>query len=210
MEHQQENEQLTVKKGENQPAENYEAQLTVAEQLIDHSEEAHEDHTDYSELDKSEILKKAEELIYSPDVRKAQETLNRLRDALDAKILAERPEQIKTWVEDGHDARDFKPAPDESRQALNTILQKFKERREEERKRAEEEKLANLKKKQAVLNDIRELTEAEEQSNSLNRMRELMKMWREIRQVPKEFQDELYTRYKFYVDKFYDNLSLFN
>lgn len=210
MEHQQDNESLTVKKGANQPAENYEAQLTVAEQLIDHSEETHEDHTDYSELEKSEILKKAEELIYSPDVRKAQETLNRLRDAMDAKILAERPLQIKAWVEAGHDARDFKPQPDEAKQALNVVLQKFRERREEERKRAEEEKLANLKKKQAVLEDIRVLAESEEQSNSLNKMRDLMKMWREIRQVPKEFQDELYTRYKFYVDKFYDNLSLYN
>jgi hypothetical protein len=210
LEHQQDNESLTVKKGANQPAENYEAQLTVAEQLIDHSEETHEDHTDYSELEKSEILKKAEELIYSPDVRKAQETLNRLRDAMDAKILAERPLQIKAWVEAGHDARDFKPQPDEAKQALNVVLQKFRERREEERKRAEEEKLANLKKKQAVLEDIRVLAESEEQSNSLNKMRDLMKMWREIRQVPKEFQDELYTRYKFYVDKFYDNLSLYN
>lgn len=210
MEHQQEKEKLTVGNGDAIHAENYEAQLTVAEQLIDHSEESHEDHTDYSELEKSEILKKAEELIYSPDVRKAQETMNRLRDAMDAKILAERPEQIKAWIDEGNLARDFKPQPDEAKQALNTLLQKFKERREDERKRAEEEKLANLKKKQAVLEDIRELAESEEQSNSLNKMRDLMKMWREIRQVPKEFQDELYTRYKFYVDKFYDNLSLFN
>ncbi|MFM7765997.1 MAG: DUF349 domain-containing protein [Sphingomonadales bacterium] len=210
MEHQQENEPLMEKKDKNQRSENYHAQLTVAEQLIDHSEEAHEDHTDYSELEKSEILKKAEELIYSPDVRKAQETMNRLRDAMDAKILAERPEQIKAWVDEGNDARDFKPAPDEAKKALNSVFQKFKERREEERKRAEEEKLANLKKKQAVLEDIRELAESEEQANSLNKMRDLMKMWREIRQVPKEFQDELYTRYKFYVDKFYDNLSLYN
>ncbi len=210
MEHQQENEPLMEKKEKNQRSENYEAQLTVAEQLIDHSEETHEDHTDYSELEKAEILKRAEELIYSPDVRKAQESLNRLRDAMDAKILAERPEQLKAWVDAGHDARDFKPQPDEARQALNVVLQKFRERREEERKRAEEEKLANLKKKQAVLEDIRELAESEEQANSLNKMRDLMKMWREIRQVPKEFQDELYTRYKFYVDKFYDNLSLFN
>ncbi|MFN5217490.1 MAG: DUF349 domain-containing protein, partial [Sphingomonadales bacterium] len=210
MEHQQDKEALTEKKGENQLAENYEAQLTVAEQLIDQSEDAHEDHTDYSELEKAEILKKAEELIYSPDVRKAQETLNRLRDAMDAKILAERPEQIKLWIEAGNEARNFKPQPDESKQALNGLLQKFRERREDERKRAEEEKLANLKKKQAVLEDIRELAESEEQANSLNKMRDLMKMWREIRQVPKEFQDELYTRYKFYVDKFYDNLSLFN
>lgn len=210
MAHQQENEPLNVKKGENLHTENYDEQLNVAEQLIDYSEESHEDHTDYSELEKSELLKKAEELIYSSDVRKAQETLNRLRDAMEARIMAERPEQLKAWVEAGHDARDFKPQPDEARQALNLVFIKFKERREDERKRAEEEKLTNLKKKQAVLENIRELAESEEQANSLNQMRELMKMWREIRQVPKEYQDELHTRYKLYVDKFYDNLSMFN
>ncbi len=191
-------------------SENYEAQLTVAEQLLDSTEETLEDHTDYSELDKAGIIKKAEELLYSPDVRKAQESLNRLRDALDAKILTERPEQIKAWIELGNDARDFKPPQDESKTALQVILNKFKERREEERKRAEEEKVANLKKKQAVLENIRELAEGEEKENSLTNMRDLMRMWREIRQVPKEFQDELSTRYRFYIDKFYDNLSKFN
>lgn len=191
-------------------SENYSAQLNVAEQLLDKTEEVHEDHTDYSELDKEGILRKAEELLHTTDVRKAQESLNRLRDTLDALIQAERPAQIREWVDAGNDARDFRPPADPAKAALQSVMQRFREKREEERRRAEEEKLANLRRKQQVLEKIKALAEAEETDGSLNQMRELMREWKEIRQVPREFQDELFATYRFFVDKFYDSLSLFN
>lgn len=191
-------------------SENYSAQLNVAEQLLDKTEEVHEDHTDYSELDKDGILRKAEELLHATDVRKAQESLNRLRDTLDALILAERPAQIREWVDAGNDARDFRPPADPAKAALQSVMQRFREKREEERRRAEEEKLANLRRKQQVLEKIKALAEAEETEGSLNQMRDLMREWKEIRQVPREFQDELFATYRFFVDKFYDSLSLFN
>jgi len=120
-------------------SENYSAQLNVAEQLLDKTEEVHEDHTDYSELDKEGILRKAEELLHTTDVRKAQESLNRLRDTLDALIQAERPAQIREWVDAGNDARDFRPPADPAKAALQSVMQRFRVKREEERRRAEEE-----------------------------------------------------------------------
>jgi lipocalin len=67
-----------------------------------------------------------------------------------------------------------------------------------------------LNQKRLILEKIKALVESEENDQSLDVLREYMKQWREVRQIPKEFQDELYTSYKFYVDQFYNQLSVFN
>lgn len=207
---QEEQQKMNTVKGSESTAENYLAQLNAVEELIETNSETAEEFADYSQLDKEGLLKAAEDLLNSADAKKAQNLLNQVKDALDTLIIAERPNQIKAWIEAGNEAKDFKPGVDEAKTDLGKILQKFKEKREQERKRAEEEKLANFKKKTEVLEKIKALTDSEESENSLNAMRELMREWKEIRQVPKEFQDELFAKYRFFVDKFYDNLSLFN
>ncbi|MBS3914587.1 MAG: DUF349 domain-containing protein [Bacteroidetes bacterium] len=188
----------------------YSYNLSEAEKLIESTEEETEDNTDYSSLSKEDIVAKAEALIHATDVRKANDTLNRLREALEAQETAERPAQIKAWTDAGNDPRDFKPVADQLHIQFGKVQQRFREKREEERRRAEEEKLANLRKKEEVLNKMKALIATEENEQSLKSMRELMREWREIRQVPKEFQDDLYERYRFYVDKFYDNLTIFH
>lgn len=54
------------------------------------------------------------------------------------------------------------------------------------------------------------MVDSEETDQSLNALREYMRAWKEVRQIPKEYQDELYAAYKFQVDKFYNQLSVFN
>lgn len=190
--------------------ENFSIELDEAAKLIDSAEEEHEDLEDYTALTKEEIIARAGSLLHTANVRKAQVTLNNLRDALEAIEKAERPAMIKAWADAGHDPRDFKPVQDEFHQQFNKISHQFREKREEERRRAEQEKLSNLKLREAVLDRMKDLVTGEENEHSLKLMRELMREWREIRHVPKEFQEELYKRYRFYVEKFYDNLSIFN
>jgi hypothetical protein len=192
------------------PEQKYAYNLSEAEKLIESHEEETEDHTDYTALTREEIVAKAETLIHATDVRKAHDMLARLREAMEALDTADRPAQIMAWTEAGNDPRDFKPVADTLHLKLSKIYQRFREKREEERKRAEEEKLANLKRKEGVLDKMKDLISSEENEQSLKTMRELMREWREIRQVPKEFQDDLYERYRFYVDKFYDNLTIFH
>jgi hypothetical protein len=190
--------------------ETYNHVIEEVEKLIDVNEDESDEHTDYTALSKEEVLAKAEATLHAVEVRKASETLNRLKEVLDLLEKAELPAQIKAWTEAGNDPRDFKPSNDETHARFNKIMQLFREKREEERRRAEEEKLANLRKKEAVIEKMMHLVSSEENENSLKNMRDLMREWKEIRHVPKEFQEDLFKRYRFYVEKFYDNLSIFN
>jgi len=191
-------------------AESYAEQLTVAEQMIELNTEEISLELQYSTLSKEELLAAAEELVHATDVKKAYNQLQAIRNALDDLLDQERPGMIRTWVEAGNDPRDFVAPADNTKQTIQQVIATFKKRREDERKRAEEEKLHNLKQKQLILDKIKALVDSEENDQSLNALREYMRQWKEVRQIPKEYQDELYAAYKFQLDKFYNQLSVFN
>ncbi len=191
-------------------AETYSDQLNDVEQLMEQNPDENLAENIYSKLSKEEILLKAKELVHTADTKKAALEYQGLLNAFDDLMDQERPSLIRQWVEDGNDARAFVSPKDEAKQELNSLLQAFKKRKNEERKRAEEEKIVNLKHKQSVLENIKILVESEETEKSLSTLREYMRQWREIRQIPKEYQNELHISYKFFIDKFYDQMSVFN
>ena len=191
-------------------SESYAEQLTVAEQMIELNTEEISLELQYSTLTKEELLAAADALVHAIDVKKAFNQLQAIRNALDDLLDQERPGIIRTWVEAGNDPRDFVAPVDSTKQSIQRIVTDFKKRRENERKRAEEEKLHNLKQKQLILDKIKALVDSEETDQSLNALRDYMRAWKEVRQIPKEYQDELYAAYKFQVDKFYNQLSVFN
>ncbi len=191
-------------------SENYNDQLSEAEKLILQNEEDTQLKENFASFSKEQLVEHAQSLLHTTNVKQAFATLQEIRKAFDLILDQERPIQIKEWVNAGNEVKDFISPQDELKIKLFEVVQKFKELREIERKRAEEEKTVNLNKKQAILDKIIMLVDSEENEQSLNDLRELMRQWREIRQIPKEFQEELYTKYKFYLDKFYDNLSKFN
>jgi hypothetical protein len=191
-------------------AESYADQLSVAEQLIEQNNEELSLESQYSNLSKEELVNASKELMHSTDVKKAYQQLQALRNVFEDLLAQERPGLIRQWVEEGKDPRDFIAPTDELKLTLNQVITEFKKRREEERKRAEEEKTHNLNQKRLILEKIKALVESEENDHSLEVLREYMRQWREIRHIPKEFQDELFTSYKLYIDKFYNQLSVFN
>ena len=190
--------------------ENYHEQLSEAEKLIHHQEETTSFREQYSKLSKEEIITEAESLIQTADVKLSYQKLLELKRVFEGIVADEKPLQIKAWVEAGNDARDFVPQQDELKVKLLDIFNQFQKLREEEKKRAEEEKLANLVKKKAILDKIRNLVENEETDSSLSQVRECMREWREIRNIPKEFQDDVSSQYKVLIDQFYDNLTIYN
>lgn len=190
--------------------ENYHEQLSEAEKLIHNQEESNTFRDQYSKLSKEEIIVEAESLIQTADVKTSYLKLRELKSTFEGIVSSEKPAQIKAWIDAGNDAREFVPPQDELKTKLLDIFNQFQKLREEEKRRADEEKLANLVKKKAILDKIKTLVESEETESSLSQIREFMREWREIRSIPKEFQDEVASQYKALIDVFYDNLSIYN
>jgi len=172
--------------------------------------EMHTDRTDYSMFTKEDFVKKANDLIFHPNISEANESYKKMRLLFDEIIKKERERSLQEFVAQGNEPRGFKPSIDPLKNEFYAAYTKFLERRAKEKEQAELEKIKNLKAKKEILEKIRVLTESEEKESSLNELKELQRQWKQIRRIPQEQMQELWETYRFLLDKFYDNLSIFN
>jgi hypothetical protein len=173
-------------------------------------EEEKRDQTDYSGFTKSDFLEKAEQLVFHPNIKEAHDIFKKIRVLFDDAIKAERTVLVKTWADEGHEVREFKPPYDEVKEKFYKVYTTFLEKRAEEKKQAEQEKQKNYMAKKAIIERLKGLSSEDETESVFKEVLELQKQWRQIRTVPREHMQELWENYRFFLDKFYDNHAINN
>ncbi len=92
---------------------------------------------------------------------------------------------------------------------FKSLYNEYRKERAEYTRQAEAAKQENLVKKQAVIEDLKNLVEKQEDVNStFPAFRELQNRWREIGPVPATKFRDLNDTYQFYVEKFYDMVKI--
>jgi len=173
-------------------------------------EEEKRDQTDYSGFTKTDFLEKAEQLVFHPNIKEAHDIFKKIRVLFDDAIKAERIVLVKAWADEGNEVREFKPPYDEVKEKFYKVYTTFLEKRAEEKKEAEQEKQKNYMAKKAIIERLKVLSAEDETESVFKEVLELQKQWRQIRTVPREHMQELWENYRFFLDKFYDNLAINN
>ena len=163
---------------------------------------------DYSAYTKSQLLTMALDATQKMVAREAVKKIQNIRPFFDDLLKLERQEQFQKHLEAGNEEETFEFADDSSRQKFYDAFKQAQEDRAEEKKRIEDEKLKNLATKNAIIERIKVLTESDETVDSINEIKQLQNDWKAIRVIPKANLQELYDRYHFYLDKFYDNFAI--
>lgn len=163
---------------------------------------------DYSAYTKSQLLELAVEAPKILVAREAVKRIQNIRPFFDDLLKLERQEQLHKYLEAGNEEETFEYQDDNAKNQFYDAFKMAQEARAEEKKRIESEKLKNLAAKNAIIERIKELTESDETVDSLNEIKQLQNEWKSIRVIPKPNLQELYDRYHFYLDKFYDNFAI--
>ncbi len=170
-----------------------------------------EDVIDYSSFTKEQLIKVTIEAVKEKELSEAASILKAVKPALDQLLQEEFNQALQKFIEDGGLKDDFEfKEKDNARETFNKAFKELRQKRAEEKARQEKEKLDNLNKKEAILDQIRVLSETEETKDSLRKIKELQVEWKQIRNVPKNELDRLWESYKLNLDRFYDRLSIFN
>lgn len=173
----------------------------------DHHEEGE---VNYNTLSKEELVALAVKVSKQDDLADAVIVLRNVRPLLEHIFQEENSLALQKFIEEGNEKDNFSPKFDELKQKFYDAFKLVQQRKADQRKRSEQEKLDNLAKKREILNRLKELTETVETDNSLEQVKELQRDWKKIKSVPQEFVQELWDSYRFYLDKFYDNVSINN
>ncbi|MDX5321801.1 MAG: DUF349 domain-containing protein [Bacteroidota bacterium] len=168
----------------------------------------HEEESDLNALNQEQLVELIENVSKQEDLSEAGRIAREVRSILEAQFADEEQAALEAFLEEGNEKDDFQPKPNEFKSRYLDAYKKIQSRRGEQRQRIEEEKLKNLEIKRRILEDLKHLTENDEAADALDKVKELQNEWKKIRAVPHEFVEELWDAYRFYLDKFYDNLSI--
>lgn len=161
-------------------------------------------------MTKEEILEKLTELV-ATSAESAHSEVELLKQAYYKLRRNEVDELKRTFLADGGEEEDFVTPHDPAEDKLKELLTTYREKRaaviaEEEKRRAD-----NYAAKLTLIDRLKVLTESQDDFNKLyNEFKEIQQQWKEIKEVPVEYANELWRNYQTYSEKFYDIIKINN
>lgn len=175
----------------------------AADAALDESEAI--DYASYSKADLATLLK---ELAQQPDIRKADKIAREAKPFLDDIRNKERHEALKAFMEDGGVREDFAMKSDALDILIDGSLKLIRDKKIKHAREIETERNENLRKKNALLDALRELVDREDSSSNFNHFKQLMADWKHVGAVPPAEAKALWANYHALVDRYYDHRNI--
>ena len=157
---------------------------------------------------KAEVLDRVKEIAHGDEAPQKDE-VDYLKTSFYKLHIAEREAKLKAYIDGGGNPDAYQIAPDEDEEVFKAEMGIIKERRAQLFKEQEAEKQANLERKLAIIDKIKNMiTSPEDANKAYQEFKALQAEWREIKNVPAEKANELWRNYQLYVEQYYDLLKL--
>jgi len=164
---------------------------------------------DYSNFTKQEFVDLLKELSTSTDYKKTDLILKEAKSQYDDMQDKERAAALQRFVNDGGSPDDFEFRTGPLDIAFDAAYKVLKDRKAEHFKGLEDQKNDNLKKKNLLLENLRKLTDGEDDRHSFDKLKEIQLQWKNIGVVPLAQAKPLWASYHALMDRFYDNRNIY-
>lgn len=182
----------------------------------------------YAEMSLAELSQLFEQLADSEDRMAKSKEAEAIKTAFYKKLSREKSAaglempEVPTAEEENAAEKETEESSEEAEQpsvisnpfaalenGFKAIYNRYKKERAEYNRKLEAEREENLKKKQAVIDDLKALVEKQDDlGTAFPAFRELQARWRAIGQVPVQNFRNLNDTYQFYVEQFYDKVQI--
>lgn len=165
-------------------------------------------HTAYNNMTKEELLETLTKFVDSENIMTIKTDIENIRAIFYKKHRHDIESKKKLLTDQGEEIEglDFS---DETELKFKDVYKKFKELRLEHLQKFESEKEANLVKKTALIEDIKNLINKEESLiKTFQDFREIQKKWKEIGPVPQNELINLWESYNHQVEVFYSYVNI--
>ena len=164
----------------------------------------------HASLTQAELGEKLKEIMSNPVANIEKDEVDAIKQLFYKKNKAEIELQKKAFVEEGGDESAFVPTTDENEATLKELLQSYREQKASHYDSIEKEREENLTKKNAILDQLKEIAESGDVGESLALFRKLQQEWKVVGQVPQVKVNELWKNYNLYMERFYDLIKINN
>ena len=170
----------------------------------------------WSEKNLSELVKAFEELVQNEERMKMSKEAEAIKAAFYKRLLKEKAEAGYVAAESVEDAEVEETVEEsaanpfaEVEKGFKDLYNSYKRERAEYNRQVEKEREQNQALKEAVIADLKELLEKQEDVNAtFPEFREIQNRWRTIGPVPAQSYRNLNETYQLYVEQFYDMVKI--
>ena len=163
---------------------------------------------DYSTLDKPGLVAALEEQLQKP-IESIRDDVNLIKIAFYSLRNAEIAAEKEDFLAKGNEEAAFAPKEDADEAKFKALLNTIKEKRAEYNARQEAEKEENLKKKQAIIDEIKNIVSDPDNINKqYNRIQQLQQEFKAIGEVPAAHVTDTWKNYQKVTENFYDLLKM--
>ena len=185
-----------------------EAGLDMGEATIE-EEEAPAVGDDISGLSEKELVALFASKIESEPVQTLRPVVEAIKIALYKQHRAKVEAEKRAFVEAGGDETAFTPSVDEDEVRFKELFAVYRNERDKHIAMLEANKEENLKIKLAIIDELKELINSEENINTtFARFRELQQRWKEAGLVPQQNVKDVWETYNLYVENFYNYIKI--
>lgn len=163
---------------------------------------------DYNTLDKTQLVAELEKLLDQP-VENVKDKVALIKGAFFAIRKEEIAKEKALFLEDGNEEEAFVASTDELETKLKEKLGEFKEKRAEFNAEQEAVRLANLEKKNKIIEEINTISQDPDNINrQFLHVQQLQQEFKSIGEVPSASTTEVWKAYQQSIENFYDLLKI--
>jgi hypothetical protein len=164
---------------------------------------------DYSGYSKNELVETLGLLIENRPTAEIRGDVERIKSLFYKKIREEAEERKSKFLESGGKIEDYKVLVDLLDHKVKELLEKYREKKTDYSKIQDAEKYDNLRKKNEIIEKIKDLVNREESINkTFHEFRVLQNEWHNIGVVPQNSLKDLWEKYHHNVEIFYDYIKI--
>ena len=186
-------------------------EIAVSEEIIEavEEEEALQGSVELEGKTKEELVAMLEEAVKEEDLAKIKDKVAAIRIQYNKLNKEDIERELEAYLQAGGDAEAFQHAEDAIEVRFNEAFGIFKSNRAHQNEMAEAQKIENLAKKQALLDQLKELIASDETlKKTYDDFRAVQEQWKEIGKVPATENANLWNTYHFLVEQFFDKVRI--
>lgn len=164
---------------------------------------------DYSVKTKEELLDLIKVYLADFPIENIKKQVDIIKSSFYKLHNAEIDAKRKAFIDEGGLEQDFKVEESPVEMTMKDLLNEYRDKRNELSKQLETNKEANLAAKYEIIESIKELINSQESLNkTFHDFRSLQDKWREIGPVPQAKVKDLWEKYHYHVEAFYDYIKI--
>ena len=163
---------------------------------------------DFSSLNKLQLVELLEETVQDNEIVKIKDKVTAIKVNFLRLNKEDRDRELEQFILDGGDAESYEHTDDPLEVRFKAAFNIYKNNKAKYNELLEQQKLENLKQKNAILEELKQLIYSEETlKKTYDDFRALQDKWKEIGQVPANEISNIWNSYHFLVEKFYDKVK---